>query len=72
MVVEDLHWADHSTLDLAAFLVRALHGVPVLLVLTYRSDELHRRRRYAAGSTSTVVTRDGGGTGRPSSMRPAT
>ena len=42
-VIEDLHWADSSTLDLAAFLVRALRAVPVLLVITYRSDELHRR-----------------------------
>jgi DNA-binding CsgD family transcriptional regulator len=42
-VIEDLHWADPSTLDLAAFLVRALRGVPVLLVITHRSDELHRR-----------------------------
>ncbi len=42
-VIEDLHWADPSTLDLAAFLVRALRAVPVLMVITYRSDELHRR-----------------------------
>jgi predicted ATPase len=42
-VIEDLHWADQSTLDLAVFLVRALRSVPVLLVITYRSDELHRR-----------------------------
>ena len=42
-VIEDLHWADPSTLDLATFLVRALRAVPVLLVITYRSDELHRR-----------------------------
>jgi DNA-binding CsgD family transcriptional regulator/tetratricopeptide (TPR) repeat protein len=42
-VIEDLHWADQSTLDLAAFLVRALRAVPVMLVITYRSDELHRR-----------------------------
>ncbi|HTT52008.1 MAG TPA: AAA family ATPase [Streptosporangiaceae bacterium] len=42
-IVEDVHWADPSTLDLAAFLVRALRAVPVLLVITYRSDELHRR-----------------------------
>ena len=42
LVLEDLHWADGSTLDLMAFLVRALRGVRVLLVGTYRSDELHR------------------------------
>jgi len=41
-VIEDLHWADQSTLDLVALLVRALRGVRVLLVLSVRSDELHR------------------------------
>jgi DNA-binding CsgD family transcriptional regulator/tetratricopeptide (TPR) repeat protein len=43
LVLEDLHWADGATLELMAFLVRALRGVGVLLVGTYRSDELHRR-----------------------------
>jgi tetratricopeptide (TPR) repeat protein len=42
LVVEDLHWADRSTLDLLAFLHRNLQA-GLLLVLTYRSDELHRR-----------------------------
>jgi DNA-binding CsgD family transcriptional regulator/tetratricopeptide (TPR) repeat protein len=42
LVVEDLHWADRSTLDLLAFLVRNLQA-GLLLVLTYRTDELHRR-----------------------------
>jgi DNA-binding CsgD family transcriptional regulator len=41
-VIEDLHWADRSTLDLVTLLVRALRGVRVLLVVTFRSDELHR------------------------------
>ena len=42
LVVEDLHWSDQSTRDLLGFLVRNLRG-GVALVLTYRSDELHRR-----------------------------
>jgi DNA-binding CsgD family transcriptional regulator/tetratricopeptide (TPR) repeat protein len=42
LVVEDLHWADRSTLDLLTFLVRNLRTA-VLLVLTYRTDDLHRR-----------------------------
>jgi predicted ATPase len=37
--VEDLHWADQSTRDLLAFLVRNLRRERVLLVATYRSDE---------------------------------
>jgi ATP/maltotriose-dependent transcriptional regulator MalT len=43
VVIEDLHWADQSTLDLTAFLIRSLRDARVLLALTYRSDELHRR-----------------------------
>jgi DNA-binding CsgD family transcriptional regulator len=43
IVVEDLHWADQSTLDLTAFLVRSMRDARVLLAITYRSDELHRR-----------------------------
>jgi DNA-binding CsgD family transcriptional regulator/tetratricopeptide (TPR) repeat protein len=42
LVVEDLHWADQSTRDLLGFLARNLRA-GVALVLTYRSDELHRR-----------------------------
>ena len=43
LVIEDAHWSDRSTRDLLAFLVgnqRALDGV--LIVVTFRSDELHR------------------------------
>jgi DNA-binding CsgD family transcriptional regulator/tetratricopeptide (TPR) repeat protein len=43
LVVEDLHWADRSTRDLLAFLHRNLRQGRLLLVMTYRSDELHRR-----------------------------
>src|SRR5215468_498614 len=42
LVVEDLHWADKSTHNLLSFLVRNLRA-GVALLLTYRSDELHRR-----------------------------
>ncbi len=43
LIVEDLHWSDRSTRDLLGFLVRNLRDSAVMLVLTYRSDELHRR-----------------------------
>ncbi|HVU73379.1 MAG TPA: AAA family ATPase, partial [Mycobacteriales bacterium] len=43
LILEDLHWADRSTRDLVAFLGRALRSGRVLLVASYRSDDLHRR-----------------------------
>ena len=42
LVLEDLHWADRSTLDVVAFLSRAVLEEPVVLLATYRSDELGR------------------------------
>ena len=43
LVLEDLHWADRATRDLVAFLARTLRSGRVTLVVSYRSDELHRR-----------------------------
>jgi DNA-binding CsgD family transcriptional regulator len=43
LILEDLQWADHSTLGLLAYLARTLRDAPVLVVGTYRSDEIHRR-----------------------------
>ena len=43
LVIEDAHWADRSSRDLLTFLIgnqRALSGL--LIVVTFRSDELHR------------------------------
>ncbi|WP_433529302.1 helix-turn-helix transcriptional regulator [Micromonospora sp. CA-263727] len=42
LLIEDLHWADRSTRDLIGFLVRAAPTGRLLLVCTYRTDELHR------------------------------
>ena len=43
LVLEDLHWADRSTRAFLAFLARNLCRERVLVVATYRIDELHRR-----------------------------
>ncbi|MFL6664141.1 MAG: ATP-binding protein [Rhizobacter sp.] len=40
MVFEDLHWADAATLDLVKFLARRIHSLRVLLLLSYRDDEI--------------------------------
>ncbi|MDX6276762.1 MAG: hypothetical protein QOJ72_890, partial [Nocardioidaceae bacterium] len=39
-VVEDAHWADDATLDLLVFLTRRIRDVPLLLLVTFRSDEV--------------------------------
>jgi DNA-binding CsgD family transcriptional regulator/tetratricopeptide (TPR) repeat protein len=41
LVVEDAHWADRSTLDLLVFLIRMARQERLLVLATYRSDELH-------------------------------
>ncbi len=43
LMVEDIHWADRSTLELLGFLGRNLRRGRILVLITYRSDELHRR-----------------------------
>lgn len=42
LAVEDVHWADHATLDVLRYLVRRVHELPAVLVLTYRDDEVPR------------------------------
>jgi DNA-binding CsgD family transcriptional regulator len=42
LVLEDLHWADRSTRDLVTFLSRMLRTERIALVLSYRTDDLHR------------------------------
>lgn len=42
LLIEDAHWAERSTDDLILFLARNFAG-PILLIVTYRTDELHRR-----------------------------
>ncbi|MEU8778990.1 AAA family ATPase [Streptomyces sp. NPDC048606] len=43
LVLEDLHWADTSTRHLLAYLFRTLAGGRLVVVATYRADDVHRR-----------------------------
>ena len=52
LVLEDLHWADEATLDVLRLLVRRIETLPVLVVGTYRDDELDRRRTPSASSSA--------------------
>ena len=42
LVLEDLHWADEATLDVLALLAARIVSAPVLLLASYRDDELDR------------------------------
>jgi len=42
VVIDDLQWADEASMDLFAYLGRSLRQRQVLLVGSYRTDELHR------------------------------
>ena len=48
MIVEDIHWADESTRHLLRFLARALTDASVMIIATYRSDELTCRHPLAS------------------------
>jgi DNA-binding CsgD family transcriptional regulator len=42
MVLEDLHWSDSASLELLRYLAARITQLPVLLLVTYRVDELTR------------------------------
>ncbi|RMB84345.1 helix-turn-helix transcriptional regulator [Streptomyces shenzhenensis] len=43
LVLEDLHWADASTRHLLSYLLRTLRAGRLVVLATYRSDDIHRR-----------------------------
>ncbi len=43
LILDDIHWADQASLDFLRVFVRQLTDQHILLVATYRSDELHRQ-----------------------------
>lgn len=60
LFLDDLHWADEATLDFLAYLARRLRGRPLMMVWTWRSEDVgagHRLRRLAGDAR-----RDGSGT----------
>ncbi len=40
LIMEDVHWADESTLDLIKFLCRRANKINSLFIITYRDDEI--------------------------------
>lgn len=55
VVLEDMHWADNATLDLLRVLGRRLHALAVLVIATYRDDEVDAQHplRLALGDVPT-------------------
>jgi DNA-binding CsgD family transcriptional regulator/predicted negative regulator of RcsB-dependent stress response len=45
-ILEDLHWSDETSLDLVVYLARNCTHLPLLFVLTYRSDEVSPELRH--------------------------
>jgi DNA-binding CsgD family transcriptional regulator len=41
VVIEDLHWCDDTSLEFFLYLARRIAEAPLLLLFTYRSDEIH-------------------------------
>jgi DNA-binding CsgD family transcriptional regulator len=62
-VIEDVHWADGATLDLLRFLSRRIESLPLLLVASYRDDEVGGQHPLAVLlgdlATSSVISRIG-------------
>jgi DNA-binding CsgD family transcriptional regulator/tetratricopeptide (TPR) repeat protein len=40
LVIEDVHWGDDATLDVIRYVGRRIRGLPAVLALTYRDDEV--------------------------------
>jgi class 3 adenylate cyclase len=47
LILEDLHWSDASTRELLDYLTRRLRGMRILVLGTYRVDEMHRKHPLA-------------------------
>ena len=47
LILEDMHWSDASTRELLDYMARRLAGMRLMILGTYRSDELHRKHPLA-------------------------
>ena len=46
LIIEDIHWSDDTSLEFLHYLARRSTTQPLLLLLTYRSDEVHPRLQH--------------------------
>jgi DNA-binding CsgD family transcriptional regulator len=59
VLLEDLHWADPASLELLRHVAPHVRHWPVLLLVTYREDELTRRHPFAQQLPALVREADG-------------
>ncbi|MCC2662790.1 MAG: transcriptional regulator, LuxR family [Geminicoccaceae bacterium] len=59
ILLEDLHWADPASLELLRHLAPRLRHWPILLLVTYRGDELTRRHPFAVQLPALVREAEG-------------
>ena len=57
LVFEDLHWADHSTLDLISALARRRAQARLMLIATYRPGDVSEGQHPLKGLKQDLVTR---------------
>lgn len=68
VLIEDLHWSDETSLDFLLYCARQINSQPVVLLATYRSDEMNAalqhllaeldRQRLATDMTLEALTRE--------------
>ena len=56
LIVEDLHWADESTLDWLRFLARRIESAPCVVLATYRDEQLSNPVRVMLGDIASAPT----------------
>ena len=59
LLLEDLHWADPASLELLRHLAPRLWHWPIMLLVTYRGDELTRRHPFAVQLPALVREAEG-------------
>ena len=45
LLLEDVHWADEATLDILRYLGRRLAGTRLMILATFRSEEVGQSTR---------------------------
>ncbi len=49
LLVDDVQWADNGSLDLLAYIVRRIKGRPLLILITWREEELEFEPAFRSG-----------------------